>query len=175
MCSVACMWQLFFYMYVINMLSHVFFINIYFFWKPHLLDSQKCNAYINGSQHMYCSVSRPCTCIMLRITFISPSPGRIQVFFSGRVRWHNVPQRRRRHLGGRYGGGFGGPHPKKILNMKCSRSDSEHTWADLRLIRSIFKGHFIKFVFRDYELLEDRPGPRKHCNKFLSFHTIQFY
>ena len=30
-------------------------------------------------------------------------------------------------------------------------------------------------VFSDYELLEDRPGPRKYCNKFWSFHTLQFY
>ena len=34
--------------------------------------------------------------------------------------------------------------PKKILIIKCSRSDSEGTWADLRHIRNIFKGHFCK-------------------------------
>ena len=49
-----------------------------------------------------------------------------------------------------------------FLNMMCSRSDSEHTWADLRHIRNIFKGHFRSTleicensVFSDYELLGD--------------------
>ena len=37
-----------------------------------------------------------------------------------------------------------GASPKKILKIKCSRSDSEGTWADLRHIRHIFKGHFCK-------------------------------
>ena len=30
-------------------------------------------------------------------------------------------------------------------------------------------------VFRDYELLGDRSGPRKYCNEFLSFHALLFY
>ena len=40
--------------------------------------------------------------------------------------------------------GVWGACPKKILKIKCSRSDSEGTWADLRHIRHIFKGHFCK-------------------------------
>ena len=40
--------------------------------------------------------------------------------------------------------GVWGASPKKILKIKCSRSDSEGTWADLRHIRHIFKGHFCK-------------------------------
>ena len=45
-------------------------------------------------------------------------------------------------------GGHSGPlSPKKILKIKCSRSDSEGTWADLRHIRIIFKGHFCKDHF----------------------------
>ena len=39
--------------------------------------------------------------------------GRIQDFFPGGVRV-TVPQRRRRRLSGRYGGGFGGPPPRKF-------------------------------------------------------------
>ena len=42
------------------------------------------------------------------------------------------------------GGGVWGASPKKIVKIKCSRSDSEGTWADLRHIRNIFKGHFCK-------------------------------
>ena len=45
----------------------------------------------------------------------------------------NVPRR-----------GVRGDSPKKILKTKCSRSDSEGTWANLRHIRHIFKGHFCK-------------------------------
>ena len=40
----------------------------------------------------------------------------------------------------------------------CSRSDSEHTWADLRHIRNIFKSTLEigeNSVFSDYELLGD--------------------
>ena len=66
----------------------------------------------------------------------------------------------------------------------CSRSDSEHTWADLRHIRNIFKGHFRSTleicensVFSDYELLGDRLGPRKYCNKFfvISYNFIKLW
>ena len=39
--------------------------------------------------------------------------GRIQDVFPGGVRV-TVPQRRRRRLSGRYGGGFGGPPPRKF-------------------------------------------------------------
>ena len=57
--------------------------------------------------------------------------------------------------GGRYGWGGGGEAvaPSEgggggvnIFNMKCSRSDSEHTSADLRHIKGHFKEHFCKFV-----------------------------
>ena len=63
-----------------------------------------------------------------------------------------------------------------VLNMKCSRSNSEHTGADFRHIRNIFSranllGTHLQIceniVFRDYELLGDRPGPRKYCKKIL--------
>ena len=47
-------------------------------------------------------------------------------FFPGGVIWHNVAEKYFGSLGGSYGGGIGGL-PKKIRNMKCSRSDSEHT------------------------------------------------
>ena len=45
---------------------------------------------------------------------ITLQQGRIQDFFPGGVRWETVPQRRRRRLSGRYGGGFGGPPPRKF-------------------------------------------------------------
>ena len=70
--------------------------------------------------------------------------GRIQEFFPGGVRWDTVTPIRRRRLRGRYGGGFGGPPPKKILNMKCSRSDSEQTSGTLEIFsRAIFLGTFM--------------------------------
>ena len=64
--------------------------------------------------------------------------GGSRIFFPGGVRV-TVPQRRRRRLSGRYGGGFGGPPPRKILNMKCSRRDSEQTSGTLEIFsRAIF-------------------------------------
>ena len=42
--------------------------------------------------------------------------------------------------------GFGGPPPKKILNMKCSRSDSEQTSGTLEIFsRAIFLGTLLHF------------------------------
>ena len=70
--------------------------------------------------------------------------------------WLLRHSRRRRRLRGKVRrgaqwppsvGGVWGASPKKILKIKCSRSDSEGTSADLRHIRNIFKGHFCKDHF----------------------------
>ena len=78
-------------------------------------------------------------------------------------------------------------HTRKCLPQENFQYDGlyerfEHTWADLRQLeifsRAIFRSTLEiceNSVFSDYELLGIRPGPRKYCNKFLSFHTLQFY
>ena len=85
-------------------------------------------------------------------------------------------------LGGSYGGGFG-PPPRKfrigsalgaILSIPGQTSGTLEIFS-----RDILLGTHLQIcediVFRDYELLGDKPGPRKYCNKFLSFPTLEFY
>ena len=68
-----------------------------------------------------------------------------------------MPQRRRRRLRGRYGGGFGGPPPQKILNMKCSRSDSEQTSGTLEIFsRAIFLGTPLQFCENSEERVQSQ-------------------
>ena len=65
--------------------------------------------------------------------------------------WRKAPLETPKASQGRYGGGASGPLSLggvwEIFKIKCSWSDSEGTWADLRHIRNIFKGHFCKDHF----------------------------
>ena len=66
-------------------------------------------------------------------------------------------QRRRRRLRGRYGGGFGGYSPKKIWNIKCSRSDSEQTSGTLEIFsRAIFLGTLLQFCENSEERVQSQ-------------------
>ena len=75
--------------------------------------------------------------------------GGSRTFPPGGVRWDTVPQRRRRRLRGRYGGGF--------LNMKCCRSDSEQTSGTLEIFsRAIFLGTLLQFCENSEERVQSQ-------------------
>ena len=92
--------------------------------------------------------------VQLDIHIAGADPG----FFSqGGFRWDTVPQRRGRRLRGRYGGGVWGASPKKIVNMKCSRSDSEQTSVTLEIFsRAIFLGTLLQFCENSEERVQSQ-------------------
>ena len=85
---------------------------------------------------------------------------------------------------GSYGEGFEGPPPKQfgiwsalgaILSIPEQTSGTLEFFFSMAILLGTHLQICENIAFRDYELLGDRPGPRKYCNKFLSFHTLQFY
>ena len=81
-----------------------------------------------------------------------------------------------RHAYGMSGGGTEGGLGYEVP-LEAILSIPEHTSGILEIFsRAILLGTPLQIceniAFRDYEFLGDRPGPRKYCNKFLSFHTL---